>query len=73
KITSKSNGNSIFLPDAGYRRDTSLNYAGSCCSYWSCTGYSGFAFGLFFDSCSITAGYYYIYYGRSVRPVRVQK
>ena len=73
KITSKSNGNSIFLPAAGYRRDTSLNYAGSCGSYWFSTGNSGVAFGLFFDSSSISAGYYYCYFGQSVRPVRVQK
>lgn len=31
------NGNSIFLPAAGYRGDTSLDYAGSDGYYWSAT------------------------------------
>jgi hypothetical protein len=31
------NGNSIFLPPAGYRDGSSLNYAGSCGGYWSST------------------------------------
>ena len=35
KVVSKSNGNSIFLPAAGWRIDTSLSYAGSCGYYWS--------------------------------------
>ena len=35
KVTSKSNGNSIFLPAAGYREDGSLYNAGSCGYYWS--------------------------------------
>ena len=75
KITSKSNGNSIFLPAAGYRFDTSLSNAGSgyC---WSrsldTTSYS--AYFLLFDSSHIGAGYFkYRYYGLSVRPVRVKK
>ena len=35
KVTSKKNGNSIFLPAAGYRYDSSLDYAGSDGYYWS--------------------------------------
>ena len=35
RVTSKSNGNSIFLPVAGYRRDSSLNFAGSYGNYRS--------------------------------------
>ncbi|MCR5361315.1 MAG: InlB B-repeat-containing protein [Bacteroidales bacterium] len=38
KITSKSNGNSIFLPAAGYR-GTSLSYAGTRGFYWSSSLY----------------------------------
>ena len=34
KVTSKSNGNSIFLPAAGHRAGSSLNNAGSIGSYW---------------------------------------
>ena len=37
KITSKANGNSIFLPAAGFRYDSSLSYAGSDGYYWSRT------------------------------------
>lgn len=75
KITSKSNGNSIFLPAAGYRDDTSLDSAGSRGYYWSCSlytnnSYSGYY--LYFDSSSINTSGYNRCYGRSVRPVRVQ-
>ena len=35
KVTSKSNGNSIFLPAAGYRLDSSLGGAGGYGYYWS--------------------------------------
>ena len=75
KITSKSNGNSIFLPAAGYRYGTSLNYAGSFGDYWSRslnTSNSGNAYYLSFNSSNIYADYNGRYYGRSVRPVRVQ-
>ena len=40
KVTSKSNGNSIFLPAAGYRDDSSLNNAGSTGYYWSSSLYT---------------------------------
>lgn len=35
KVTSKSNGNSIFLPAAGYRHGSSLGDAGIYGNYWS--------------------------------------
>ena len=76
KITSMSNGNSIFLPAAGYRGGTSLNNAGSDGYYWSrslCTGYNNYACSLHFDSSDINAYDYRRCYGRSVRPVRVKK
>ena len=53
KITSKSNGNSIFLPAAGYRFGTYLSDAGSLGYYWSrslYTDWSGSAYGRFFNS-----------------------
>ena len=68
------NGNSIFLPAAGYRYGTSLNDYGSYGYYWSSsllTGYPSDGRGLYFDS-----GYVYPdnwfgrNYGFSVRPVR---
>ena len=76
KITSKSNGNSIFLPAAGYRDGTSLNDAGRCGYYWSrslseissCHAYSLY----FIPSCN-DIGNIFRYYGQSVRPVRVKK
>ena len=68
------NGNSIFLPAAGYRYGSSLNYAGSRGYYWSSTPY-GFvggydsAYGLAFDSSNLSMNGYYRYAGRSVRPI----
>lgn len=52
-VTSKKNGNSIFLPAAGYGFYGGLRLAGSYGSYWSSTlskGYSGNAYGLYFNS-----------------------
>ena len=76
KITSKSNGNSIFLPASGYRGDTSLDDAGSYGYYWSRslnTSNSDFAYGLYFSFSYTNTYNYYRYYGLSVRPVRVKK
>ena len=72
KVTSKSNGNSIFLPAAGYRDGSSLYDAGSYGFYWSSslyTGYPGSAYYLFFGSSRVDWYYDYRYYGHSVRPV----
>ena len=47
------NGNSIFLPAAGYRYDSSLDYAGSYGRYWSSslsTDYPYYAYELYFNS-----------------------
>ena len=74
KITSKSNGNSIFLPAAGYRDDASLNDAGSIGYYWSrslYTGSSNGAYSLDFSSSDVSTYNGSRYYGLSVRPVRV--
>ena len=72
KVTSKTNGNHIFLPAAGYRYGSSLYYAGSDGYYWSST--PG-------ESNSYRAYYLYFYsgnhyidlndrcYGQGVRPV----
>ena len=51
KVTG-TNGNSIFLPAAGYRYSTSLYNAGSYGGYWSATQHSGstFAYHLYFGS-----------------------
>ena len=53
KVTSKTNGNSIFLPAAGYRRGTYLYDSGSDGNYWSSSlneGYSDLAYRLYFYS-----------------------
>ena len=74
KITSKSNGNSIFLPAAGYRYDTSLGDAGSYGTYWSRSLYtsnSSYSYNLGFISGNINWNRGHRYYGQSVRPVRV--
>lgn len=66
------NGNSIFLPAAGYRDGTSVNYAGSYGDYWSSSlGTSGTdgARELYFGSGSHDTYCDYREDGRSVRPV----
>ena len=67
------NGNSIFLPAAGYRDDSALLIAGGYGDYWSSSlgsNYSYNAYYLHFDSGNV--GWDYSdrrYYGHSVRPV----
>ncbi len=66
------NGNSIFLPAAGYGDGTSLYYAGSDGYYWSATpseGDTGSAYYLDFGSGHFGWGWYGRGRGRSVRPV----
>ncbi|MBQ6276194.1 MAG: hypothetical protein IJK62_05760, partial [Bacteroidales bacterium] len=69
------NGNSIFLPAAGYRYDSSLGGAGSYGDYWSSslsTYYPGCAWHLYFNSGGYGMGNYGgRYCGLSVRPVCV--
>ena len=67
------NGNSIFLPAAGYRDDSSRYSAGSGGGYWSRTLYSDYpydAWYLSFYSSGIGTNGNYRYIGQSVRPVR---
>ena len=52
RFTSKRNGNSIFLPAAGWRNSTFTDYAGGRGYYWSSTPYEG-----------DTRGAYYLYFG----------
>ena len=67
------NGNSIFLPAAGYRDGTDLNYSGSYGYYWSSSLYEGDssynACSLYFGSSGYDWSSYSRYYGHSVRPV----
>lgn len=69
------NGNSIFLPAAGYRRDKLLRYAGSEGCYWSRTLawlYPRNARVLSFDSRNVHGNTFTRFrcLGQSVRPVR---
>lgn len=76
-VVTGPNGNSIFLPAAGYRGDSGLNNAGSYGYYWSSSLYkydsdsdSDFAYYLYLFSIKNDWDYYgYRYYGQSVRPV----
>ena len=76
-VTSNKNGNSIFLPAAGYWLNTYLDLVGSYSFYWSSSLGTGGPFGArgaFFGSDGF--GSYDViradnerYYGQSVRPV----
>ena len=74
RLFTASNGNSLFLPAAGFRLDSDLSNVGYVGSYWSSslyTGYPGWAwlfdFGLDYYSMYVT---YYREDGLSVRAVR---
>ena len=72
KVTSKKNGNSIFLPAAGCRYNSSLNNAGSFGLYWSGslhTGGPNCAWYVRFDSDYVGRDYDGRGSGFSVRPV----
>ena len=72
-FTSNINGNSIFLPAAGYRNGSELYDDGSYGDYWSSSLYSdntGFAWYLYFYSGDYRMySYGYRYYGLTVRAV----
>ena len=69
-----SNGNSIFLPAAGYRIESSLGYDGYRGYYWSSTPGDGSyvgsrAYGLFYDGAECVDWSYLRYFGFTVRPI----
>ncbi|MBQ4299653.1 MAG: hypothetical protein II763_04965, partial [Bacteroidales bacterium] len=71
-VSSKTNGNSIFFPAAGYRSDSGLYSAGSRGLYWSSsldTDYPFHAWNVDFLSDRVDRDYGSRYYGLSVRPV----
>ena len=70
-VTGK-NGNSIFLPAAGYRIDSGLDFAGDYGVYWSGSLFTdgpGYAWYVCFLSGGVRRGYDGRYGGQSVRPV----
>lgn len=63
----------VFLPAAGYRSGSGVNYAGSDGYYWSSSYYEepGYAHNVYFDSDDLTVDDYDSrYFGHSVRLVR---
>ena len=79
KLTSKINGNSIFLPAAGNRDATSLSNTGTYGFYYSSVPESATAsraYGLEFHSSghNVTVSYgisFYRYYGLPIRPIAI--
>ena len=74
RLFTAANGNSLFLPAAGYRDDGSLTYAGSRGYYWSSslfTDYPYYAWCFYFLSYGYGMNDRSRDYGRSVRAVRV--
>ena len=74
KFTSTANGNTLFLPAAGYRHRSELNLAGSYGGYWSSLLYTDSPDGAwsfcFNSEDGQGTGYDYRGDGQSVRPVR---
>ena len=73
RLFTAANGNSLFLPAAGYRYNSSLDGAGSDGDYWSSslyTVYPGSAWYFGFGSGGYGMYNDGRYYGLSVRPVR---
>jgi len=71
KITSRSNGNSIFLPAAGYMNGSTLAGAGTNVYYWSSDSYNqGKVYYLQVVNGNATVGNCSRYMGQSIRPVR---
>ena len=72
-LVTGSNGNSIFLPAAGYRDGTLLNVAGSDSYYWSSTPYSSRTYSAYYlgflGSGRHFVSSYYRCNGHTVRPV----
>lgn len=72
QVASKTNSNSIFLPAAGYRVDTNLDYVGSYGDYWSSSldeNGPKCAWVLSFESDYVYGYRSYRCSGQSVRPV----
>ena len=72
RVTSKSNGNSIFLPAAGIYNGSSLVYRGTFGNYWSASyGDASSAYNLYFNSSTVNpSNIYRRYYGYAVRAVQ---
>lgn len=73
-LVTAPNGNSLFLPAAGYRWQNHIDSRGSSGKYWSCTLYPSFSYyasSLHFDSSEVISDVSNRYFGFTVRAVRV--
>ena len=68
RVTSKINGNSIFLPAAGVM-SSSLNEVNRYGNYWSSSYGVNYPIGLYFKSEFVNGSSFYSHQGLSVRPV----
>ena len=76
RLVAGPNGNTLFLPAAGYRYDSSLSGAGSNVCYWSRALNSSYplnAYYVYFNSGDVFWSFSYRFYGFSVRAVRVSQ
>jgi uncharacterized protein (TIGR02145 family) len=72
RLFTAANGNSLFLPAAGYRSGSNLYDAGSLGDYWSSSLYTDnpiYAWNFYFNSGSYNMNGYLRLYGFTVRPV----
>ncbi len=72
RLVTGKNGNSIFLPAAGYRFNVVLCDAGSAGGYWSFslnTDLPSYARNVYFNSSNVSVDNGSRYYGNSIRPV----
>ena len=72
EVVSKKNGNSIFLPAAGYQDDDNLANVGTNGFYWSSSLFTdnpNNAWNIYVNSRTVNSYRYNRYYGFSVRPV----
>ena len=77
RLFTASNGNSLFLPNAGFRINGDLHYPGTDGRYWSSTLYTGSSYSAL-AFCFYSGAYSNVYemhdvdryFGFSVRPVR---
>ena len=72
KLVTAGNGNSIFLPAAGWREVTSLNKKGEISDYWSSSvneNSPSSAWGVRFSPSQAYSYNYYRYFGLPIRPV----
>ena len=76
RVTSRTNGNSIFLPTAGRYEKNEKKGAGSYGYYWTSTSYEDFSYNAFyiqFTSNSKKSNYIRRDYGMAIRPVYAPK